>query len=260
MTSQLLQTISSRENPFLKQLRKMGSDHVGYRKTRTIWLEGEHLCEAAVRKGVLPDCVVLSELNPDLPLLIKEFSAIKKVVIDDRLFAGVSGLGSPSKIGMLITLPTVAGIDVAAPTVVLDQVQDAGNVGAILRSAAAFGFKQVLAVKGTAALWSQKVIRAGMGAHFSLTLHEQLDPQEIGSLPLPLVVTSSHRGKFLHELELPSVVGWVFGHEGQGVSECVERSAQFHARIVQPGGEESLNVAAAAAICLHHSAVNNLGS
>jgi RNA methyltransferase, TrmH family len=260
MTSEPARAISSPDNPFVKQLRKMCSDPSGYRKTRKIWLEGEHLCEAAVYKGIVPEVLVFSDTNPDLSLLNKQFPAIKKIIIDDNLFARISGLGSPAKIGMLIAAPVAARIDAAVPTVVLDQIQDAGNVGSILRSAAAFGFKQVLAVKGTAALWSQKVIRAGMGAHFSLALHEQLDTDVIGSLSPPLVVTSSHRGQFLQDLELPPVVWWVFGHEGQGVSERIECAAQFHARIVQPGGEESLNVAAAAAICLHHSAVSNLGS
>jgi RNA methyltransferase, TrmH family len=249
-----VQEISSRQNPLLKQLLKMGGDHIGYRKTHKVWLEGEHLCEAALRKGVVPEVVIFSKLNPNLPQLIKQFSAIKKVVIDDRLFADISGLGSPAKIGMLVITPFAAEIDVAVPTVVLDRVQDAGNVGSILRSAAAFGFRQILAVKGTAALWSQKVIRAGMGAHFSLSLHEQLTPVEVASLALPLVATSSYHGGLLHEIELPPVTAWVFGHEGQGVSETIARMAKFHARIAQPGGEESLNVAAAAAICLHQSA------
>jgi TrmH family RNA methyltransferase len=139
----------------------------------------------------------------------------------------------------------------AAPTVVLDRVQDAGNVGSILRCASAFGYTQVLALKGTAALWSAKVLRAGMGAHFGLRLVESLEPSAVAGLTVPLLMTSSHGGEWLHAATLPWPCAWAFGHEGQGVGAEIEALAQARIRIAQPGGEESLNVAAAAAICLH---------
>jgi TrmH family RNA methyltransferase len=150
----------------------------------------------------------------------------------------------------------------ATPTVVLDRVQDAGNVGSILRSASAFGFKQVLAIKGAAALWSPKVLRAGMGAHFGLHLVEGLSPEDLQALDMPWLATSSHQGPYLHDLlaqaKLPMPCAWLMGHEGQGVSPELADKAALHVRIAQPGGEESLNVASAAAICLHASATCHL--
>jgi TrmH family RNA methyltransferase len=140
-------------------------------------------------------------------------------------------------------------------SVILDRVQDAGNVGSILRSASAFGFTQVLALTGTAALWSPKVLRAGMGAHFALRLHEGLEPVDLAALQLPLLVTSSHDGMALAKVQLAAPCAWVFGHEGQGVCPELLKEAAQRIRIAQPGGEESLNVAAAAAICLHASAL-----
>jgi TrmH family RNA methyltransferase len=135
--------------------------------------------------------------------------------------------------------------------VILDRLQDAGNVGSILRSAAAFGVTQVLALRGTAALWSPKVLRAAMGAHFALQLHEAMAEQDLWPLRLPWVATSSHATAVLHEAKLPRPCAWVFGHEGQGVSAELAARCTLTLRIAQPGGEESLNVAAAAAICLH---------
>jgi TrmH family RNA methyltransferase len=129
-----------------------------------------------------------------------------------------------------------------------------GNVGSILRSAAAFGFKQVLALQGTAMLWSPKVLRAGMGAHFGLRLVEGLAPDDLTSLEVPLLVTSSHQGQTLHQARLPWPCAWVMGHEGQGVQAALLERAAMALCIEQPGGEESLNVAAAAAICLYASA------
>jgi TrmH family RNA methyltransferase len=156
--------------------------------------------------------------------------------------------------GFVLDLPLPPALEPDAPTVILDGLQDAGNVGAILRCASAFGFRQVLALKGTAALWSPKVMRAGMGAHFGLALHEQLAPEALDGLTVPVLATSSHQGGYLHAAALPWPCAWAFGHEGQGVGAALsERAAQW-VRIVQPGGEESLNVAAAAAICLHASA------
>ena len=174
------------------------------------------------------------------------------------MFAEVSGLESPARMGYV--MPWVADVQVqtGVASVVLDRVQDAGNVGSILRSAAAFGFKQVIALKGSAALWSQKVLRAGMGAHFGLHLVEGVEADVLQQLQVPVLVTSSHRGDLIHQSTLPWPCAWAMGHEGQGVGPAVEALAAQYVRIAQPGGEESLNVGAAAAICLHASAVSAL--
>jgi TrmH family RNA methyltransferase len=156
--------------------------------------------------------------------------------------------------GFVLHLPMRPDLLPDAPTVVLDRLQDAGNVGSVLRSAAAFGFGQIVALKGTAALWAPKVLRAGMGAHFGLRLIEGVEADVLDALQIPMVATSSHRGEWLHKAALPHPCAWLLGHEGQGVSSTLEARATHHLRIAQPGGEESLNVAAAAAICLHASA------
>jgi TrmH family RNA methyltransferase len=183
----------------------------------------------------------------------------KHVVVADALFAGLSGLESPAHMGFVVDLPPAPSVQPAAASVILDRVQDAGNVGAILRCAAAFGFHQILAIKGTAALWSPKVLRSGMGAHFGLHLIESLAPEALDALVLPIVKTSSHEGELLHRQKLPWPCAWALGHEGQGVGAEIAARSRFAVRIVQPGGEESLNVASAAAICLHASAVAHAG-
>src|SRR5690606_33553934 len=101
---------------------------------------------------------------------------------------------------------------------------------------------------------SPKVLRAGMGAHFGLRLIEGLGVADAAALAVPVLATSSHQGALLHTAALPWPCAWVFGHEGQGVSAPVAALARQWVRIVQPGGEESLNVATAAAICMHASA------
>ncbi len=245
--------IQSRDNGFVKDLRRLAQDSTAYRKQGRVWLEGDHLCRAALARGVHPAIAVFSEsFWPQAPAEWAQ-AASKIIVLADSLFADISGLESPAHMGYLLDLPMQGSFQPGAASVVLDRVQDAGNVGSILRSASAFGFKQVLALKGSAALWSPKVLRAGMGAHFGLDLVEGLEVADLTALQVPLLVTHVHEGDFLHRAELPWPCAWVLGHEGQGVSSALEARASLRIRIAQPGGEESLNVAAAAAICLHAS-------
>ncbi len=250
--------ITSPANPLLKELRRLARDNTAYRKQGRVWLEGDHLCDAAFARGIQPDYVVISESYWLQAQYKYAQAAIKIIVIPDAVFGGISGLDSPGNMGFVIALPADATLQVQLPSVVLDRMQDAGNVGSILRSAAAFGFKQVLALKGTAALWAPKVLRAGMGAHFGLRLVEGLLLTDLEALTVPLLVTSSHQGQPLEALcrvsgGLPWPCAWAMGHEGQGVSDELVARAHLAVRIAQPGGEESLNVAAAAAICLHAS-------
>lgn len=253
-----MNVITSRDNPLVKELRRLSQDSTAYRKLGRVWLEGDHLCRAALARGVRPVHAVFAQSQWDIAPRDWTEAAPRNTVLPDALFAEVSGLESPARMGFVMTVPVGPDILRHTPTVVLDRVQDAGNVGSILRSASAFGFGQVLAIKGAAALWSPKVLRAGMGAHFGLHLVEGLEPSALDALEMPWVATSSHQGPFLHQLlaqqALPMPCAWLMGHEGQGVSPQLADQAVLSVRIAQPGGEESLNVAAAAAICLHASA------
>lgn len=255
MTSAAVTLIQSRDNALIKDLRRLAQDTTAYRKQGRVWLEGDHLCRAALARGLVPAVAVFSEsFWPQAPAQYAQ-TAIKIIVLADALFADISGLESPAQMGYVVELPAPPALLPDAATVVLDRVQDAGNVGSILRSASAFGFTQIAALKGTAALWSAKVLRAGMGAHFGLRLVEGLAAGDLSALQVPLLVTSSHEGEWLHRASLPWPCAWVMGHEGQGVSPELAARAAMALRIAQPGGEESLNVAAAAAICLCTSAV-----
>lgn len=247
--------VASRENAVVKTVRRLSRDNMAYRKLGQVWLEGDHLCRAAREQGVVPAIAVFADSAWNAKAASWDLDAARVVVVPDALFGELSALESPGQMGFVIDLPASAALRARTASVVLDRVQDAGNVGSILRSAAALGFGQVLALKGSAALWSPKVLRAGMGAHFGLHLVETLEPADLHGLDLPIVATSSHRGEAVHACALPWPCVWAFGHEGQGLGDAVSRQARLWCRIGQPGGQESLNVAAAAAICLHASAV-----
>ncbi|MEY4710745.1 MAG: hypothetical protein RIS88_195 [Pseudomonadota bacterium] len=250
--------ITSPDNPWLKRLRRLAQDGAQARRAGQAWLEGDHLCRALLARGLRPEVAVFAQgLWPQVAGDLAA-AAPRNVIVPDALFEGLSGLPSPARMGFVIALPDAPTLDPDAPTVILDRVQDAGNVGAILRCASAFGFTQVLAMQGTAVLWSPKVLRAGMGAHFGLRMLEAVPPEALAPLSVPVITTSSHDGSLLHRTRLPWPCAWAFGHEGQGVGSEVAARAALAVRIAQPGGEESLNVAASAAICLHASAAGRL--
>lgn len=250
--------ITAATNPLFKALTRLVQHPSDYRKQGQIWLEGDHLCRAALARGLRAQCAIFSSSLWQAGVAPALLQADKILVMADDLLAKISPLPSPASMGYLLDcthlLPDTSAINPNTNTVVLDRIQDAGNVGSILRSASAMGFKQILAIKGTAALWSPKVLRAGMGAHFDLQLFEGLHPSDLQHLQTPLLVTHLQGQHMLHLAQLPQPCAWVFGHEGQGVQPALVDMAHLLLRITQPGGEESLNVAAAAAICLHSSA------
>jgi TrmH family RNA methyltransferase len=250
-----VKSVTSRDNPQLLRLRKLARDPVAYRKSGAVWIEGEHLCAAyALRGGAVPLAVV-TEAGWEAPTLRRLAGTAGEVLLlPPALMKGLSTLDAPAALAFVVPWPGSPALVAQLPTVVLDRVQDAGNVGAVLRSASAFGFRQVVALTGTAALWSPKVLRAAMGAHFSLHLVEGAKPELLDALGVPLLAASSHAKQRLDGAVLPWPCAWVLGHEGQGISPPLLARCTQALRIEQPGGEESLNVAAAAAICFYESA------
>jgi TrmH family RNA methyltransferase len=253
--------ITSRSNPLLARLRKLAGDSTAARRTGTALLEGEHLCEAwLARPGArVLHAIVTDEawLEPRLRRLAEAADEI--AIVAASTFASVATLESPPPIAFLVPLPPPAEIDPLAPTVVLDRIQDPGNVGSVLRSAVSFGFTQAIPLAGTASLWSPKVVRAGMGAHFALRLVDSGGATSIAALAVPLFGTSSHAALAIADAVLPWPCAWAFGHEGQGLADDVVARCRAVVAIPQPGGGESLNVAAAAAVCMYDTARRRAG-
>ncbi len=263
-----IEPITARTNPLLVLARRLAAgghsantlDAAGLGgagQAQALWLEGDHLCRAWLQRGCGPvQAVLVTQAAWDQTAVqawVRAARPQRVAVLPEAVFRSVSGLGSPAQLGCVCLRPAAPALLPQAPTVVLDRVQDAGNVGSILRSAAALGLTQVLALQGTAGLWTPKVVRAGMGAHFGLRLLEGLALADLMDLQLPLVATSSHAATALGDVALPAPCAWVLGHEGQGVRAELLECCTLQVRIPQPGGEESLNVAAAAAICLYES-------
>jgi TrmH family RNA methyltransferase len=259
--------ISSRENPQLKALKALATSTQARRRAGQCILEGVHLCEAWLAQRGLPAYCVVSEAaqtHPEAAALLArcEENGVECLVLAGKLFSAVSQLEQGVEILFVIDTPANAEAGVLNESaVLLDNVQDPGNVGSILRSAAAAGVARILCGPGTAFAWSGKVLRAGMGAHFSLSISENVDlAQAIAAARVPVYATSSHAAADLYQLDLHGPAIWLFGHEGQGVRADLLAQASQRVAIPHRGPMESLNVAASAAICLFEHLRQNSSS
>lgn len=251
-----MRSIASRDNPHFKALKKLCQSGRERRKSGRTLLDGMHLIECYVQfKGSI-DEVIVSEsgaLRREIAHYLERGRASTPVtVLSDALFAELATVETPSGIMAVVPQPRPThGLNQEIDAVLLDGVQDPGNVGSILRSAAAAGFRQVLLSADCAHAWSPKTLRAAMGAHFQLDIHESADlPAFLGGYRGQGVVTALDASASLYAANLTGPLAWVFGSEGLGVREAVAEAARLKVRIPMPGATESLNVAAAAAICL----------
>lgn len=250
-----MKAITSRDNPLYKRLKALAASTHQQKKGGQALLEGFHLASAYLDVAGQPETCVVTEgalRHDEAQAIVARVAPEHVVVLPDALFGQLSNV--VNGVGMLLVVRKLEAAlpeRVQAGCVVLDGVQDAGNVGSILRSAAAAGIKQVFCAPGTAYAWSSKVLRAGMGAHFLLEVHEDVDAATlIERLAVPAAITDSHAPLALYDCDLSGPIAWVFGNEGSGVSAAWRAAVSHRLTIPQPGGMESLNVAAAAAICL----------
>jgi TrmH family RNA methyltransferase len=250
-----VKAITSRDNPLYKRLKALAGSTHQQRKSGHALLEGFHLASAYLDVAGQPEtCVVTDEAlhHPEAHEIVARVDPAHVVSLPQALFGQLSNV--VNGVGMLFVVPKLVRAlpeRIDETCVVLDGVQDAGNVGSVLRSAAAAGIKRVFCAPGTAYAWSSKVLRSAMGAHFLLDVHEDAAAETlIPRLAVPVAITDSHAASPLYDCDLSGPIAWVFGNEGAGVSPAWRAAVSYRLSIPQPGGMESLNVAAAAAICL----------
>jgi RNA methyltransferase, TrmH family len=253
-----MSVLRSRDNPRVRRWHALAHDARVRRAEGRALLDGPHLLAAFLDSGARPQALVVSEsggARAEIAALTRR-SAIEPVRLSDALFRWVVDVASPVGVAAEIALPAPApGIGEARHAVILDGIQDAGNVGAILRSAAAFGADTAVLGSGCADPWSPKVLRAAMGGHFSLRIDEAPDlDAALAAFPGTLLCAVSAGGEPPASLELGGRLGWILGAEGQGVSPQAAARATRRVTIPLAQGTESLNVAAAAAILLYERA------
>lgn len=253
--------ITSTNNQKVKLVRKLMSSAKFRHEMNQFVAEGIHLANSFLDSGGRPGmlvCSVSALQNQEVIKLVESASVngVDVIVLADSLFESIASVHAP--VGVLLVFSPERGewpgeaLDSSA--VLLETVQDPGNLGTILRTAAAAGIVKVLLSPHSASPWSPKALRAGMGAQFGLEIYEGCDLLAItkkANVPV-LAATLAADTVSLYDLDLSEPIAWVFGSEGQGVS--AELASLASKRVMIPQAEssiESLNVAAAAAICLY---------
>ena len=251
-----MKSVTSRDNPFYKDLKALAASSQARRKAGRTLLDGVHLCQSWLDLRGAPVHCVVSEgalQNPEVHDIVARCEGLHVHVtcLPDALFGAVSQV--EHGVNLLFLVETPAAVQpqaLSVSAVLLDGVQDPGNVGSILRSAGAAGITQVFCSAGTAFCWSPKVLRAAMGAHFVLEIFENVDLAAlVDASSIPVLAMSGYAEQTLYEVDLRGPVAWLLGHEGQGVAAELMERATHQVVIPHAGQVESLNVAAAAAIC-----------
>ncbi len=252
--------ITSHDHPLIKQLIKLEKSSQYRKRTGLTLLDGVHLVQIYHTVLGSPKNLIVSQSysedseNKNFIRILSKNKNLKMTIISNALFREISPVKTPTGILALISIPKLneeTDNQEEIFSVLLETIQDPGNLGSILRSAVAANVSDVYLSKQCADAWSPKTLRAAMGAHFFLHIHENSDLPEIAQKFCGTVIATSILAKRnLFEMPLTGPIAFVFGNEGTGLSQEIIQAADENISIPMPGKTESLNAAAAAAICL----------
>src|SRR5450631_1081822 len=172
-----MKSIQSRDNPFFKELIKLTGSARQRNKTDQTLLDGAHLLSAYLDSGNQPSHILLNAAalqDDEIAGLLDCLKDVPVTQLDDKLFAELSELKTPTGILALIDIPQPS-VTQSRFALLLEDIQDPGNLGSMLRSAAAAGCDAVFLSQGCADAWSPRVLRAAMGGHFALHIYERQD-------------------------------------------------------------------------------------
>ena len=248
-----MKLIQSSHNPTYRELLRLSQ---GKGDDGQVLLEGIHLCQEWLRHRGQPELVVFDaerlEQQSELQALCDGLAGVAMLAFAPPLVKNLAQVKAPQGVFFRVSVQApVVPECLVSNSLWLDRIQDPGNMGTLLRTAAAAGVQEIYASQGCADAWSPKVLRAAQGAHFALRVFEKTDLEALCSrLQVPLLATSLEHATSLYDAALPSACAWVFGNEGQGVHAELLSRADRRVFIPQAAGVESLNVTVAAGICL----------
>lgn len=259
-----MKKISSAQNPLVKKLVQLSEKQSFRNKQKMTIIEGAHLTAEWLKRFGAPDfCVISSssKRSEEVEEIIQKCEELKTetIELEAKIYSKISPVIEGLGVLFVVKIPETQGVNFCEDAIILDRVQDPGNLGTILRSAVGFGIKQIICSKGTVSAWSPKVLRAGMGAHFKLQIFENQDLSEvISKIETPIFATSLQAEKMIYDEDFTTKTTWVFGNEGTGVSSELLSKVKNQVIIPQTGEIESLNVAMAATVCLAEQARQRL--
>lgn len=268
------QTIASKDNDRIKLIRQL-KDTKAREQSGLFLLEGEQILIEALDRRLVIKTLVLTESHYEAHFaesqtarrLELETSDIHCLVVSDKIMSSISTLSTPPGVLATAIMPRAdlsAALqelrldqdnDDPVTYLVLEQIQDPGNLGTSIRSALSFGCDGLILTTGSCDPYSPKVVRAAMGALFSLPVYTDLEPEQ---LVVDLkesgveLVCFDIPGEDMRTFDYPSRCALVFGNEGQGLSQKMSQAADSTVTIgMQPSSIESLNVSIAASLALH---------
>jgi len=250
-----MKAVSSRDNAAYKRMSRLFSSGQERRAQGLSLLDGAHLVAAFLDSGrVIEEAAVnrAGAEDAEIARLLGRLGSARITLLSDSLFKSISTVDSPTGIVAFVKTPEgrMPSRD-AALVLGLEDIQDPGNVGTLLRSAAAAGAGHVLLSKRCAFAWSPKVLRAAMGAHFSLDIVEGVDlPAFLSGYRGTSVALAGEGERSLYDLDLRGPVALLVGNEGAGLSDALLAAAKVRAKIPMPGRAESLNAGVAGSLAL----------
>lgn len=245
-----MHVISSVHNPHFKFLKYLADSASQRRASQQTLLDGDHLIEALLASGSMPLQLLLGDITA-LAYWQTRCPQIPIVQMTIPLLAALSPVKTPSGVMALIDIPKPVDRNQAHCAILLEKIQDPGNLGSMLRSAAAAGVEVAYLSTGCADAWSPKVLRGGMGAHFALQIIEQADLSDIAQHFNGVVYSTVLDAPVgLYACDLTGPVAFAFGNEGVGLSSALQQVSHQAIHIPMPGQMESLNAATALAVCL----------
>lgn len=253
--------ISSRDNPIYKRVLRLAegkrvANDEGQVASHQVVLEGVHLCQAWLQYRGSPEWALFDaarlEHNAELAALAHKLDLALCLSCDPGLMKRLSQVEHGQGVCFVVDVPApVLPPRIEHNCIWLDRVQDPGNVGTLLRTAAAAGIGDAYLSPGCASAWSPKVLRSAQGAHFVMAIHEQVNLLQLHArLAIPLLATALDDASSLYATALPKACAWLLGNEGQGVDAALLALADKRVFIPQVANVESLNVAVAAGVCM----------
>lgn len=251
----MMEQIASRQNALVKYLKKLADNKRVRSASGQILAEGAHLLQVQMAAGRQPDIVAIAERaanDAEVLMLLTRCDNARVVVLSNSIFDQIALTDSPSGLITVSVQPLPEGQpDQTMDALVLDRIQDPGNVGSLIRTAVAAGIRQVVLSAGCADAWSPRCLRAGQGAQWLTAIYGDVDLSGfLERYPGAIAATLLDGGLPLYTQDLRQPTAWLFGNEGQGVEKHLAAMATHRVTIPMPGGMESLNVNAAAAVCL----------
>ena len=254
-----MKAVASRDNADYKAVARLVASASQRKRSGLSVLDGPHLLAALLDSGGKPEALYVSRAgleSQEIAGLVARSQPARLTLLADALYDALSTVESPT--GVLAVVKTPAPRE-PPPTsdfaLLLEDIQDPGNVGTLLRSAAAAGVRDVLLSPLCAFAWSPKVLRAAMGAHFAVNIAEGVDlPAWLAGYRGTSVALAGDARHSLYDLDLRGPVAFLVGNEGAGLSARLRGAAREQASIPISPRMESLNAAAAGTVALFEAA------